>query len=241
MAGLVSAQQVESENIVGYQSQSTLSGKMDIVGVQFEGVGGTNISIQAIVPVSGFSTTGGDLIKIWNPLTRTYVSAYYYDTLYSADYNTTYGAGWGDIDQIKLDLTIDPGQGFWITTAQNATFMIAGQIVDKTANQVSTLSGKMDLVCNTFPVSMSIQDVVPVSGFSTTGGDLIKIWNASTRTYVSAYYYDTLYSADYNTTYGAGWGDIDQIKLDTAIGAGQGFWLTTAQNAVASFTVPAGL
>jgi hypothetical protein len=120
--------------------------------------------------------------------------------------------------------------------------MISGEVVAKTDNQLATLANKMDLICNTFPVDMSIQDIVPVSGFSTTGGDLIKVWNASTRTYVSAYYYSDVYADDnYDPSLGAGWADGNQIKLNTIIAAGQGFWLTTAQNAVVSFTAPAGL
>lgn len=119
LAGMVSAQ-VESVNIVGYQNKSTLSGKMDIVGMQFEGVAGAQISIQDIVPVSGFSEFGGDLIKVWNAVTRTYVSAYYYSELYSADYEETYPAGWGDAGQVIIDLEIAAGQGFWLNTASDA-------------------------------------------------------------------------------------------------------------------------
>jgi hypothetical protein len=228
-------------NIVGYQTMSTLSGKMDIAGVQFEGVNGVQISIQDIVPVSGFSD-GLDLIKVWDPVARTYVSAYYFSDVYADyDYDLSLGAGWADIDQIKIDLTIDPGQAFWITTASDASFTIAGQVVGSTDNQVSTLSGKMDLICNTFPASLSIQDVEPVSGFS-DGLDLIKVWDAVNRTYTSAYYFSDVYADyDYDPSLGAGWADIDQIKVDVVIAEGQGFWLTTANDAVVSFTAPAGL
>ena len=232
--------QAESQ-IVGYVTKEMAAGKMDIMGVSFQNIGDTSINVQDIIPVSGFGE-GVDLIRVWNPTEKTYTFAYYYSETY-ADYNyePDLGAGWADGDQIRSNISIDAGQGFWLTTVQAASMTIAGEVLVATDNKVSTLAGKMDLICNTFPVETSIQDITLVSGFG-EGVDLIRVWNPTGKTYTFAYYYSETYANyDYEPDLGAGWADGDQIRVNAQIPAGSGFWLTTVSDVVVEFVVPAGI
>jgi len=242
-------------NIVGYVTKATDANKMDILGVPFQNVGDTVINIQDVTPGVGFSD-GGDLFRLWDSVAAKYVSAYYFGDTYAfdtglgdIDYGTDLGPGWADGEtQERLVFTIEPGQGFWLTTRNNASVTIAGEVLAATDNEVSTQANKMDILCNTFPVDANIQDVTPVSGFS-DGGDLLRIWDPVAAKYVSAYYFGDTYAfdiglgdIDYGNDLGPGWADGEtQERLDFQILAGQGFWLTTRNNAVVSFPAPAGI
>ena len=228
-------------NIVGYVTKATAGNKMDILGMSFQEIGGADLNVQDILPGAGFSE-GGDLLRVWNPATSTYMFAYYFsDTYADYDYDPDLGPGWADGDQLRVDFTIPAGQGFWLTTIGNASVTIAGEVLDKTDNKVSTLANKMDILSSTFPVDTDVQDITPVSGFS-EGGDLLRVWNPTTSTYTFAYYFsDTYADYDYDPDLGPGWADGDQIRVDFTILAGQGFWLTTINNAILSFPAPAAL
>jgi len=228
-------------NIVGYVTKTTAANKMDIFGVPFQNIGDTDINVQDVLPGPGVTDGGTDLLRIWNPATATYVAAYYCSETYSSDWNTTYGPGWADSSWVRLDFPIATGQGFWLTTGNDASITIAGEVLGATDNKNSTLANKMDILCNTFPVDINIQDVKPVSGVTDGGTDLLRIWNPATATYVAAYYCSETYSSDWNTTYGPGWADSSWVRLDFPITAGQGFWLTTGADAVIEFPVPAAL
>jgi len=214
---------------------------MDLLGVSFQEIGGADLNVQDVLPGTGIDVWGGDLLRVWGPVTAKYVSAYYFEETYSSDYKEEYGPGWATPGQVRLDFPIAAGQGFWLTTADATSVTIAGEVLQATDNKVSTLATKMDILCNTFPVDINVQDVKPVSGIDTWGGDLLRIWNPVTATYVSAYYFEETYSADYQEEYGAGWATPGQVRLDIPIASGQGFWLTTGTDAVVEFFAPAGI
>ena len=91
---------------------------MDIVAVQFKAVGGADnfVDIQDIT-VEGWDGFGSDWIKIYNPATYTYTTAYFWgeDMGGVLDENgDELGAGWGDVDQVAIEAEIEVGQGFWV-------------------------------------------------------------------------------------------------------------------------------
>ena len=78
-----------------------------------------SLDIQKIVP-TGYVENGGDWIKIWNPASRQYITAYYWGEsadggVYESpdDDAECLGPGWGDPNQTAINLTLEPGQGFW--------------------------------------------------------------------------------------------------------------------------------
>lgn len=241
-AAMSTMAQVNSQNIVGYVTKSTTANTLDMMGVNFQNPETTTLSIQLIIPQSGFSIEGADVLRMWNPLTQGYASYFYFGVTYVDDtYAVEAGPGWADAAQIRVlsSVKLDPGQGFWIKTRSAATFTIAGEIVQPTDNKVSTLANTLDMMAGTFPVSMSIQDAVPFSGFSIEGADVMRVWNPLTQGYSTYFYFGETYLDDtYATALGAGWADAAQIRANVTIAQGQGFWLKTRAAAVLSFTSP---
>ena len=210
---------------------------MTIVGNQFQNIGATTMNIQDITVAGDFDTWGGDWIKFWDPSTRTYEIAYYFgedaDGVFApedVDYENSLGAGWGDGDQIILNLDIDLGQGFWTQSVGGGSLVFSGEVTSNT--EVTVPANKMTLIANPIPQSINIQDITIAGDFDTWGGDWIKFWDPSTRTYEIAYYFgedaDGVFApedVDYENSLGAGWGDGDQIIIDLNIDVGQGFWV----------------
>ena len=118
---------------------------MDIFGVPFQNVGETTINIQDVKPNAGIDVWGGDLLRMWNPLTTTYTFAFYFGETYDAGYEEEFGQGWADGDQVRLNFPISAGQGLWLSTISNAAVTIAGEVLPASENLISTQSGKMDI------------------------------------------------------------------------------------------------
>ena len=230
--------QTNESQVVGFVTMATKGTAMDIFGVSFQNIGDTDINIQDIQPGTGYGD-GTDLLRVWNPLTGTYVYAYYWDN--TVDENEiSCGPGWGDAGGIRSDIDIAAGQGYWLTTVANASAAVAGEVLPIEDNKVSTVANKIDLLCNTFPAAINIQDVEPVSGISDWGLDQLRLWNPDTGTYADAYYCSNTYDSMWND-HGPGWADCFWTRLDVPIAVGQGFWLTTYADAVVSFPVPLAL
>ena len=250
-----SAAEVTSDNVVGYSKITLPAGAMTIVGNQFQYIGNTSIDLQDIKGVS-LGEEGSDYIKIWDPLTRTYLTAYYWgdsmdgvfddvnNTPENYDDDEALGAGWGDVYQTALHSTIVSGQGFWMESAAGGEVMFSGEIT--TSNTITLPAGSMTLVCNTSPMAIELQDIKGIS-LGEEGSDYIKIWDSATRTYLTAYYWgdsmdgvfddvnNTPENYDDDEALGAGWGDVYQTALHAEIAVGQGFWMESAAGGEVSF------
>ena len=124
-----SATEVPSANVVGYSKVTLPANAMTIVGNQFQYIGDTSIDLQDI-KCEGFAEEGSDYIKIWDPATRTYMTAYYWgesmdgvfddvnNTPDNYDDDEALGAGWGDGYQTALHADIAVGQGFWMLSGK---------------------------------------------------------------------------------------------------------------------------
>ena len=72
------------------------------------------------------------------------------------------------------------------------------------------------------------------------GGDMVRFWNG--QSYDNVFYYSVndeggVYTDDsYEECLGAGWGDINQIAVDTVIPVGEGFWVKNAGAATVTFS-----
>lgn len=231
-----SAADVYSSNIVGYTKLSVGSG-LTIIGGQFEAVGGGDLDVQSI---TSEDLALGDLARFWNG--SSYTTIFYYGEeddggIYEDDsYEVSLGAGWGDIDQVAVDMTVSLGEGFWIKTAAASDLVVAGQVGD--TNQVSVASG-LTLVVNPYPQAVDIADV---QGTGLALGDLARFWNGSSYTTVFYYGEDDdggVYEDDtYEVSLGAGWGDIDQIAVSKNIAVGEGFWVKAGTAATLTFPDP---
>ena len=234
--------EVESSNIVGYQKITVPANAMDIIGVQFQEVGGGAISLQDIVP-TGYSEEGVDWVKVWNPTTRRYVQAFYWGesaeggVYESAEAEEPLGPGWGDGEQNVIYADLANGQGFWTQAVVGGSLTIAGEVA---ANAVTIPVNAMTLVTSTYPGEISLQDVVP-TGYSEEGVDWVKVWNPTTRRYVQAFYWGesaeggVYESAEAEEPLGPGWGDGEQNVVNATISQGQGFWTQAVNGGALTF------
>jgi hypothetical protein len=250
-----SAAEVGSANVVGYSKITLPANAMTIVGNQFQYIGGSAIELQDIKGVS-LGEEGTDFIKIWDATTRTYMTAYYWgdsvdgvfddvnNTPDNYDDDVALGAGWGDRYQTALHATIVPGQGFWMQSVAGGAVQFSGEV--STDNTITLAANQMTLVCNTLPMAIELQDIKG-DGLGEEGTDFIKIWDASSRTYMTAYYWgdsvdgvfddvnNTPDNYDDDVALGAGWGDRYQTALHADIAVGQGFWMQSVGGGKVSF------
>ena len=239
--GAVMADGVSSDNIVGYVTYTTQADKMDIYGAPFVNVGGNDISIQNVQLGAGADASGQDMLMVFDPNTLTYKIFFWMPTTYSADYMTTYGAGWADAGWVRQDATINPGQGFWLQTKAAVTVTVPGQVMAGDQNTTTTVGGKMDIYTGIYPMGMSIQDCKITSGADAAGQDMLMVFDPATVSYTIYFWMGTTYSADYLTTYSAGWADAGWVRQDVTLNVGQGFWLQTIGDCEVTFTAPQGL
>ncbi len=228
---------------------------MTICGNQFQYVGDTAIDLQDIKGV-GLAETGLDSIKIWDASSRTYMEAIYWgdsmDGVFDDVNNTpddyeddiALGAGWGDAYQTALHAELVPGQGFWMMSTTGGAVQFSGEVT--TNNKVKLPKNAITLVCNTLPMAIELQDIKG-EGLAETGLDSIKIWDASSRTYMEAIYWgdsmDGVFDDVNNTPddydddieLGAGWGDAYQTALHADIAVGQGFWMMSTTGGTVVF------
>ena len=232
------AAEVVSSNIVGYEKIPLGVNAMDILACQFVDIGEVDgvVNIQDIVPDGDFATDGTDWIKVYNPATHQYTTAFYFgedaDGVFDptdTEYENSLGAGWGDSDQFKLDFDIAGGQGFWAKAVEGGTITVAGQVAS--SSTLTLNANEMDLLANPLPMAVNIQRIVPGGNFADDGTDWIKVYNPETHQYIAAFYFgedaDGVFDptdTEYENSLGAGWGDSDQFKLDFDIAVGQGFW-----------------
>ena len=250
-----SAAEVGSDNIVGYSKITLPANAMTIVGNQFQYIGETSIDLQDIKGI-GLGEEGSDYIKIWDPATRTYLTAVYWGASMDGvfdDVNNTpddydddiaLGAGWGDLYQTALHSTIVPGQGFWMQSVNGGAVQFSGEV--STDNTVTLAANQMTLVCNTLPMAIELQEIKG-EGLGEEGSDYIKIWDPATRTYMTAVYWgasmdgvfddvnNTPDNYDDDIALGAGWGDLYQTALHADIAVGQGFWMQSVNGGKVSF------
>ena len=67
-------------------------------------------------------TDAADWIKVYNPTTGKYEMVTYFDEIYeSLEAEEPMGSGWGDEDGTVVNMTVNPGQGFWMKTDKDCT------------------------------------------------------------------------------------------------------------------------
>ena len=238
LAASALGQSVYSGNIVGYTKVQLSAGRTDMIGMQFIEVGGANaLNIQDIVLID--PTDAEDIIRFWNPTSKTYTTATYYDETRISGLGYVGGPGWGNNSEYRLDDDIPAGQGFWAQTDATTFCMVKGQVIAPEDNELELDAGKLDFICNPFPCSISIQDIVINN--PTDAEDIIRFWNPTSKTYTTATYYDETRISGLGYVGGAGWGDNSEYRLDVDFDIGKGFWIQVCENTSVGFKVPAAL
>jgi hypothetical protein len=227
-AGSLLAAEVVSENIVGYQTLDITPGKLNMLAVQWDAVGGGDLDIQAILadPIGAglqggtYATAGdADVLRVWDPTTSGYETYWLYDS--GGEYPTWDGR-W--IDQVSGDPAAAPfakGSAFWLlskgTTA--ASLLSAGQAPAAGAVTNTLTPGKLNMIANPYPAPYALNgpsapDLLAAGAqggtYATAGdADVLRVWDPTTSGYETYWLYDS--GGEYPTWDGR-W--IDQISGD---------------------------
>ena len=211
---------------------------MDLAGCAFVNVGGNDLDVQKITLSD--QTDGGSLLMFYDIAKGKYDTLQFFDTLYTDDSysdDPPLPAGWGD-NYIKINKTINPGQGFWIQSNNDNDVTIPGQVVAANDNYVDVKASQMDLCANVFPVATDVQTITLSD--QTDGGTLLMFYDIAKGKYDTLQFFDTLYTDDSysdDPPLPAGWGD-NYIKINKTINPGQGFWIQSNNDNRVSFVSP---
>ena len=232
---------------MGYEKLDVPVDNMNIVGIQFQGIGADGVIDIQQITTEEWNGEGADWIKIYNPETGRYTTLYYWGAdaggVYTDDtYQKSLGSGWGDDAQIVVETTIDAGQAVWTQSEAGGKFVVSGEVTAD--NKVDVPVDNMTLVANPLPMTVDIQQIT-TEDWNGEGADWIKIYNPETGRYTTLYYWGAdsggIYTDDtYQNSLGAGWGDDAQIAVDIDIQVGQGFWVQSEAGGKLVFpTIPA--
>ena len=192
----MSADGIESANVVGYSTTQMISGKYNMIAVPFNPVNGTGFMFDGDVlfenVVEGEDFADGDNILIWNAETSGYTFHYYY-----------VGEGWTDdsgngyfADDYPNGLPA--GSAMWYLAANNdkqVKITFAGAVESDADVTYTLIKGKYNMIANPYPVSFDPNEASQVEWSGVVEGedfadtDNILVWNPQTSGYTFHYYY----------------------------------------------------
>ena len=234
LAGLGLAQ-VESVNIVGYETKALVAGEFNMLGGTFTGVGKAGYSLNRDFKgenlTAGPDSLSADTILIHNAATGIYTTYYLYegDGEYPAGWYNAGSEEWFDDDYPN---GLPAGSSFWYVakaTTVNAKVTFSGDVPMGASYTKNLVRGEFNMVASPYPVALKLNDAAQVTLTGATAGagsdtaDTIKIHDATTGGYTTYY----LYEGD--GTYQAGWynavsDELFEDDFPNGLPAGKPFW-----------------
>ncbi len=222
MAASMAMADVPSQNVVGYY-EVPLSNGYSLIGVSWQGMDGTGVSIQdmfseeSLYPGAGiWEINTCDTLAYWNNDSQAYVGFYY------VDLDGT-GAKWHDENFLVADKRFEPGNAFWFYRPSDSglpSVFVYGAVATNAAINLGAKQG-YSLISKAFPV----EDLVGagITGYAGTGiwdidtCDTMAVWNNATKAYVGFYYVDLDGS-------GAKWHDENFLPVTRNLTLGEAAW-----------------
>ena len=208
--------QVESANIVGYNSK-TLEDGFNMTALQFKAVGSTGSTLgllfsgamvdAAVTTPSlqlGTGIADGDEVQFWDNETGGFVQAFFTDEATTGDPMDadpeTNMAGWYDINGIDGWMNsrpVDLGRAFWFVRPIGGTTVkltLAGEILT-TSTMTWNCNAGFNMVGLKTPVSTKLNDIDwsasgALIGTGIADGDEIQFWDNSTGGFIQAFFTD---------------------------------------------------
>jgi len=241
VASMATAQGVESQNIVGYDTTALVAGKFNMLGGAFTTVGKDGFNLNAdftgVNLTAGADSGASDTIKIHNAATGGYATYYLYE--YDAG-EPDYPGGWYNAENDALFEDDYPnglpaGSSFWYlakATTTGASVTFAGQVPADASYTKGLVRSKFNMVASPYPVNLNLNDPAAVTLVGATAGadsgasDTIKIHNAATGGYATYYLYE--YDAG-EPDYPGGWYNAENDALfeddyPNGLPVGKPFW-----------------
>jgi len=229
LCAAMSALAVDSQNIVGYNT-ITLKPGFNMIGVQFQVVGGTaasDIAVDDFISKANLTAGApdtGDNIYVFS-------NGDYLPTYYLWDDGSGGKSWWKFNDDPTLPLKNGDALWYLSRATTNVTATAAGQ-VGSSATTVNIKAGAFNMLCNPFPVTINLNDM---ANWAATTGAIAGAPDTGDNVYVFT-------NGDYLPTYylwsdGSGgkswWKFNDDPTVDLT--PGQGFWYYS--RAVSDFTI----
>ena len=221
LLGAVHADGIVSSDIVGYSTTDIVNGKLNMTGLSFVAVDGSDLDLNA---TSGEGLTAGDddsnsdVVMVWNASTSGYEIYAYCD---NGDGTATWYNMYGETEPV-----IPAGKGFWFksydTKTSGKTFVVSGAVEKDSDVTMTLVGGKLNMVVNPYPTAIdlnSTSSVVPINltaGDDDSNSDVAMVWDASTSGYEIYAYCD---NGDETATWYNMYGETEPV-----ISAGKGFW-----------------
>ena len=237
--GEVSADGIESANVVGYTSTENIEAeKWYLLGVNFESVSGDEIPVQDFIKGVPPAATDGDAettdapqLQVWNGIG--YQAFYYVDEDYDGETDCWVVGGF------KATETLAIGQSVWFRTPNACdAITISGQVANPADTQVTLVPNKWNLVANPYPKTFGLNDgAFTLSGIppaitdgdaETTDAPLIQVWTGIG--YKEFYYVDEDYDGETDCWVVGGFKATEKIPV------GAGFWVKFSGDADATIT-----
>ena len=221
--GAVHADGIVSSDIVGYQQTNITDGNLNMTGVAFENVNGTDLNLNDLTGEGlkiGDSDEDADVVMVWRPEDSGYDIFAYCD-----NYDGT--ASWYDMYG-SAEPIIPAGKGFWFsaynTGKSNRTLCAAGAVISEDDTTINLVGGNLNMVVNPYPTTVDLNDATQVVlqnltvGDSDEDADVVMVWRAEDSGYDIFAYCD-----NYDGT--ASWYDM-YGSAEPVIQSGKGFWFS---------------
>ena len=220
---------------VGYNTDTLVKGKYNLISLPFSAVDGGNSTLKAAMSGSWFggeTSDDGDILRVWDAATEVY-TVYYYYTDDSHEWDGWYDAGGSYYfdDCAENAGGIEPGWTAWYLSrgTANPTVTMAGAIPPEDDISFTIYGGGYTMIANPFPIAFQPNTAAQVNwgdihaGETSDDGDVIRIWDASSEVY-NVYYYYADESHKWDGWYDAGGSYYFEDLVPDGIPAGQPFW-----------------
>ena len=225
----------EVANAVGYNTDTLVKGKYNLISLPFSAVDGGNSTLKAAMSGSWFggeTSDDGDILRVWDASTESY-SVYYYYTDSTHEWDGWYDASGSYYfdDCVENTGGLEPGWTAWYLSRGNAnpSVTMAGAIAPEDDISITIVGGGYTMVANPYPVAFQPNTATQVNwgdihaGDTSDDGDVIRIWDAATESY-SVYYYYADSTHQWDGWYDASGSYYFEDVVPEGIPAGQPFW-----------------
>ncbi len=234
------AAEVTSSNVVGYQKLDLKGNDYTMLAINFQGVGGGDISIQDYFKgdfVGGASPGESDNLIVWTAA-EGYVTYFY--GVYNDPENPEWDDIWYTLGEEEATATYPAGTAAWLLRRGAATSVTAVGEVSKAPVQITVKANDYTMFSCPYPVAVPINGGLevanPTGGASPGESDNLIVWTAA-EGYVTYFY--GVYNDPENPEWDDIWYTLGEEEATTSLGVGQAAWyLRRGAQTTLSFTSP---
>jgi len=233
LTSVATAEEVVSENIVGYQQRVGRS-TFDMVGCVFTPITNSTGSTLFSKLVTG-DFKDGDQAQFLRPTGGYNILVYYVGGLFVPGVGPGQ-TGWGNTSGIQTDVNLIAGTAFWMNTDADY-FIQAGQVQIAENNKLTAPGGDFFMFSSPYPADCKLSQI-KFTGLKNL--DQVQFLRPTGGYNILVYYVGGLFIPGIGPGQ-TGWGNTSGIQADADIASGEGFWINAVDEVKVEFPVPAYL